>query len=60
MLLRPINKHLVEDIGVQPIQGLTHSYGRPISPVGCVDGLQFSLRAGGWLRPGCISFCGLG
>ena len=27
MLLRPINKPLVENNGIQPIQGLTHSYG---------------------------------
>ena len=33
MLRRPINKPPVEDNGIQPIQGLTHSYG-PV--VGCV------------------------
>ena len=34
MLIRPINKPPVEDNGIQPIQGLTHSYG-PV--VGCVQ-----------------------
>ena len=33
MLLRPVNKPPVEDDGIQPIQGLIHSYG-PV--VGCV------------------------
>ena len=40
MLLRPINKPLVENDGIQPIQRLTHSYG-PV--VGCVQGAALLL-----------------
>ena len=38
MFLRPFNKSPVEDNGIQPMQGLTHSYGQA---VGCVQGADF-------------------
>ena len=54
MLLRPINKPLVENNGIQPLQGLTHSYG-PV--VGCVQGATLFVGRGdqsgsnaGWQR----------
>ena len=43
MLLRPINKPLVENNGIQPIQRLPHSYG-PV--VGCVQGATLFVDRG--------------